>query len=479
MTMSAEQRDHTLKLLQRMVYARSDEEFARLEDQLDSTAPASVLEYYNKNWCSIKNEWHKGPQFLAGSFNNTTNNRLESINAKLKSVVPLYCSLEQFVPALFSILATMQQERDHMAADSVYKRTARLEVEEHLQQYQLTLTPYAFPFVKQQDEQSKNVTVKADCQDQWRCQSSSGETVTTLHSCTCSFRLSMMLPCRHILAVRRAEGLSLYEAKLCNERWSKKYYHCKQRLFTKEAPNTPTISVTPVAKKPRPMTQQQKYKAVFPLCKYLAELASEECNDRYLKRVQALKLLKKEWEGEQSDQQNSHQQYNCTETDSASDCSFSSSPFPEEHEGNEAPVTLSEHPDTVSPIVEDESAPSPVKTASQLLLEMVPGHVAPFNEVEKAAAVMSLSPVLTVTSADSTEAANAAELSAVQMPKKIKPRGRPAGSAVTVIGLPKRRKAPKAFSDLSKAEKQKKILGWLVGDRSARLALEQEVCLGE
>ncbi|KAK8783507.1 hypothetical protein V5799_010127 [Amblyomma americanum] len=76
MTMSAEQRDHTLKLLQRMVYARSDEEFARLEDQLDSTAPASVLEYYNKNWRSIKNEWHKGPQFLAGSFNNTTNNRL-------------------------------------------------------------------------------------------------------------------------------------------------------------------------------------------------------------------------------------------------------------------------------------------------------------------------------------------------------------------------------------------------------------------
>ncbi|XP_077523249.1 uncharacterized protein LOC144134156 [Amblyomma americanum] len=406
--------------------------------------PASVLEYYNKNWRSNKDEWHKGPQFLAGSFN-TRNNHHESINAKLKRTP-----------------TTMQQEWDHMAAHSVYKCPAHLDVEEPLQQYQLTLTPYAFPFVKQQDEQSKNVTVKANCQDQWRCQSSCGETVT-LHSCTCSFKLSMMLPCHHILAVRRAEGLSLYEGKLCSERWSKKYYHCKQRLFTIEPPNTPTISVTPVAKKPRPMTQQQKYKAVFPLCKYLAELASVECNDQYLKRVQALKLLIKE----------------CTEADSASDCSFSSSPFPEEHEGNEAPVTLSEHPDIVSPIFEDESAPSPVKIASKLLLEMVPGHVPPFNEAEKAAAVMSPSPVITVKSDDSTETANAAELSTIQMPKKIKPRGLPVGSAVTVIGLPKRKKVPKAFSDISKAEKQKKILGWLVGDRNARLALEQEVCLGE
>ena len=45
---------------------------------------------------------------------NTTNNRLESINAKLKSNIPH--ALEEFVDKFFLILRVLRCERDHKAA---------------------------------------------------------------------------------------------------------------------------------------------------------------------------------------------------------------------------------------------------------------------------------------------------------------------------------------------------------------------------
>lgn len=42
-----------------------------------------------------------GMKYATGNFLNGTNNRLESINAKLKSVISRYSSLEQFVDNFF------------------------------------------------------------------------------------------------------------------------------------------------------------------------------------------------------------------------------------------------------------------------------------------------------------------------------------------------------------------------------------------
>ena len=52
----------------------------------------------------------------SGSFLNTTNNRLESINGKLKQVISRHSSLEKFIDSSFTILATLRTERDHKAA---------------------------------------------------------------------------------------------------------------------------------------------------------------------------------------------------------------------------------------------------------------------------------------------------------------------------------------------------------------------------
>lgn len=91
-------------------------------------------------------------------------------------VIPLYCSLEQFVSALFSILNALQQERDRLAADSDYKRPANIETNSDLQQYQRSLISYAYPFAKKQEELSECVSMKKNTQGHWQCQSHCGET---------------------------------------------------------------------------------------------------------------------------------------------------------------------------------------------------------------------------------------------------------------------------------------------------------------
>lgn len=60
-------------------------------------------------------------KYATGNFLNGTNNRLESINAKLKSVISRYSSLEQFVDNFFLILRVLRSERDHKAALAAQK----------------------------------------------------------------------------------------------------------------------------------------------------------------------------------------------------------------------------------------------------------------------------------------------------------------------------------------------------------------------
>ncbi|KAH9360148.1 hypothetical protein HPB48_009590 [Haemaphysalis longicornis] len=151
-----------------------------------------------------------GPQFFMNSLNNTTNNRLEAINDKLKSVIKPHTSLEEFLPALFAVQHALPDERDQKAVNSVYKRPTCPERDTDKSCYQPALTTYAFEFVKKHHEWSKKITFEQTGQT-FTSKCSSGDTLTALTDCNCSFRLSMLLPCRHMFAVRQKISLPLFE----------------------------------------------------------------------------------------------------------------------------------------------------------------------------------------------------------------------------------------------------------------------------
>ena len=92
----------------------------KLYDEL-MNAPQKVVAYFNSNCHSIRHEWVDGLKNASCNFMNCTNNRVESINQKLKSVITRYSGITQFFQDLMKCLTTLRVERDHTALEITTK----------------------------------------------------------------------------------------------------------------------------------------------------------------------------------------------------------------------------------------------------------------------------------------------------------------------------------------------------------------------
>ena len=100
------ERDHVLELITKLTYAKSESEYDSIYQDLLKTRMNTVIEYYNSNWHSIRHEWvecFKGVHFTLGE---TTNNRLENINGKIKTVCSRYCVYISQIERTFNIQNT-------------------------------------------------------------------------------------------------------------------------------------------------------------------------------------------------------------------------------------------------------------------------------------------------------------------------------------------------------------------------------------
>ena len=57
---SQSERVMSLELLSKMAYAQSEEAYLQIYNELTQCAPKGVLDYFNQNWNSIRNEWVDG-----------------------------------------------------------------------------------------------------------------------------------------------------------------------------------------------------------------------------------------------------------------------------------------------------------------------------------------------------------------------------------------------------------------------------------
>ena len=143
------ERDHALELLTSLAYATSVETYSENYKKLLETCPQSVITYYNSNWHDIRNEWVECFKAFSFTLGERTNNRLESINGKIKSVCSRHANLSKFFDYIFSVLSTLRNERDHHTIMALVKNpvTSRNDVEKS---FSGLLTPYAFEYVRKQ-----------------------------------------------------------------------------------------------------------------------------------------------------------------------------------------------------------------------------------------------------------------------------------------------------------------------------------------
>ena len=211
MGISEESRDLSLRLLQSMAYAQSSDRYEQLLKEFEEAAPQSVVEYIHKNWTPIKREWISCYKSWNYNLGETTTNRVESWNAKIKEVCTTYSTLYRFFKDFISLIKTLRNERLHKLV------TAQVRVDPNvpkdLNGYYGICTPHAFELIKA--EFSLSLKGKG------------GETqqnyITTISSCSCLTFTSKSIPCRHIFSQRCRDNLPLFEETLVVQRWTKAY----------------------------------------------------------------------------------------------------------------------------------------------------------------------------------------------------------------------------------------------------------------
>ena len=107
------ERDHALELMTKLAYSRSESEYDDHYQSLLESGLESVIAYYNSNWHPIYREWMECLKVADFTPGENTNNRLESINAKVESICSKYVSLSKFFDHFFAVLTCLRNERDH------------------------------------------------------------------------------------------------------------------------------------------------------------------------------------------------------------------------------------------------------------------------------------------------------------------------------------------------------------------------------
>lgn len=101
---SADEKKDCKELFIKIIYAETEKEFSKLYKKLCKEAPKSVVDYFNKNWLDLRYEFSiRGHQI--GNLKTFTNNREETVNAKIKQWVTK-CS--SFLGGLTELLAYME-----------------------------------------------------------------------------------------------------------------------------------------------------------------------------------------------------------------------------------------------------------------------------------------------------------------------------------------------------------------------------------
>ena len=125
-------------------------------------------------------------------------------------------------------------------------------------------------------------------------QTSEGEKVVSLIDCECIFRKSMLLPCRHMIALRMKLGEPIFDASICEERWTAAYYRSTQRLSS-NCSSRASLSVIESSTEKRPLSQHEKYRKAVLLTSELASVASGASQFHFVQRLNLIQELIDHW----------------------------------------------------------------------------------------------------------------------------------------------------------------------------------------
>nr|XP_047132634.1 uncharacterized protein LOC124811303 [Hydra vulgaris] len=179
------EKDNLKKIFKLLVYAKSKKLFDINLGHLATVAPEVVMAYYNKNWGLPHqvNYWAYYETIKYVNLGNTTNNKSESHNQKIKNILSRKMSLAEAVKGILLLHTGKFEQMAHIEFNQSFKELYRLGTDEAIVTDEIVkvLTPYAAGIV------------------------------------------TMKLPCRHRMAVKIVNGDAIFKAEDAGERWHLSY----------------------------------------------------------------------------------------------------------------------------------------------------------------------------------------------------------------------------------------------------------------
>lgn len=297
MGITSSQRKQCLSILEDLAYSADEDAYNSNMDRLLAFGCEKVNEYVRESWEPIRDEWVEGLKAEHLTFGESSNNPLEGINAKIKSICSKDASLQQFFFDFRSFISSLHTERQYRAL-MICTKIPTTPVPDEMVPYLEFLTPFTFDFVMTQYNKSLSAQCTA-CIEETFIFISHGSTVsTTPTSCSCVTYCSKWLPCQHLLYVRRCLDLGFDEAVL-DSRWSRFGYmkHCNslQNEGESAAASVSHVDESVPVKGIRELSQAAKYRKTLNLADSIASLCCEAGMTIFQQRCEILQKLHDSW----------------------------------------------------------------------------------------------------------------------------------------------------------------------------------------
>lgn len=292
----------SLEYIRKLAYSSTEENYNSTFEEMKFNVPNEVITYYKKNWHHIRHKW-------VNCFTNSVilaNNRIETLNSKLKSVISTQTTFLEFIDKLFIVLNVKEIELRKKYTNMLLKGPKELRLETKC--FHEYLTTFAFKKIQDnlvdvQESENKEYTFKKEGRYTF-CITKDGKCKFKIfeNQCECNFFKSMMLPCKHLLVFRKHRGLELFNSKIIGERWSRTHI---QPLFDISGMSHLTAEIREELEDDdmdmfTEKTELEKRKQAQTVCHHLVNLCSEATTEEFNKRIDVLLELKASWENNEN-----------------------------------------------------------------------------------------------------------------------------------------------------------------------------------
>lgn len=305
-----EQETRCLLMLEKLVKSLTKEDYDRTYAQLQSAeTPDCVINYFNINWHGNTDEWAVH-NMKYGNYGHLTNNAIEATNRQIKAVCHRSATLRNFAHFFFEYLSSQAQETDLKRSIDCMRRPNKVYPlsEEFIEKYSGFLTAYAFRKLKPDCMLHEKVTIDAAISltaKEFTTTSNHRKFDTTSSECSCEFRVSMRLPCRHIFAVRKQLNISLFCTDLCHQRWSKAYDAANMRSLGADSgavgetsvfksPEVPSAAISTTPRR-KVTSVSARHRILTPIANEIVDIGSLSTGLSIEEKREALEMLVGSW----------------------------------------------------------------------------------------------------------------------------------------------------------------------------------------